>query len=327
MGDSLKLSVCIPVYNVAPYVEQCARSLFAQTYADIEYIFVDDCSPDDSMAIIRRVLEEFPQRAAQVRFLRHETNQGLVAARRTAIAAASGELITFCDSDDWPDVDLYGKMIARLEERNADAVICSSRRYLRDRQVLGNVPDGLELGGEDALARMDEIPALNAMMTKVLRRGLCDLSKIEYPEDFCIAEDYCFMVQVLARCRKLVSVRDAYYNYRINVNSMTRSGNVRRLVAHHEKVYDILTRNVPGACSVSARRNLARQILFWGVVGGVFGSADYQKWRAEYMSLEGCWDWLDKSLWGQRIMKVANRSFAASRLMAVLVGGRVRDYL
>ena len=66
-----KVSVCVPIYNVEKYIEKCVRSLFEQTLDDIEYIFVNDCTPDKSMDILRRVLVEYPQRQEQVKVIDH----------------------------------------------------------------------------------------------------------------------------------------------------------------------------------------------------------------------------------------------------------------
>ena len=60
-----KVSVIIPVYGVEKYIERCARSLFKQTLDDIEYLFIDDCTPDDSVDVLRNVLEEYPNRKSQ----------------------------------------------------------------------------------------------------------------------------------------------------------------------------------------------------------------------------------------------------------------------
>ncbi len=70
-----KISVIVPVYNVAPYMERCARSLFGQTLEDMEFIFVDDCSPDESIAVLRRVMQDYPERMNQVRIRSHNTTE------------------------------------------------------------------------------------------------------------------------------------------------------------------------------------------------------------------------------------------------------------
>ena len=69
-----KVSVIVPVYNVAEYIERCARSLFEQTLDDMELIFIDDCTPDNSVEIIKRVLDEYPQRKQQTRIFKMPTN-------------------------------------------------------------------------------------------------------------------------------------------------------------------------------------------------------------------------------------------------------------
>ena len=74
--QSVNVSVIIPVYNVAAFIERCADSLFQQTLTEVEYIFVDDASPDNSVKLVEQCLERYPERRGQVRILRHEHNQG-----------------------------------------------------------------------------------------------------------------------------------------------------------------------------------------------------------------------------------------------------------
>ncbi len=94
-----KVSIIIPVYKVEPYIERCVRSVMVQTYADIECILVDDCSPDNSMAICERMITEY-HGPIIFKILHHEHNRGLSAARNTGTDAAMGEYIFFLDSDD-----------------------------------------------------------------------------------------------------------------------------------------------------------------------------------------------------------------------------------
>ena len=125
------VSVIIPVYNVEPFVARCARSLFSQTLEDLEFIFVDDCTPDRSMEVIREVLSrEFPARESQVRVFRMPVNGGLANARMQGLALATGEYVIHCDGDDEltsPDAYrlLYGKAVAE----RLDIVTCN---YLKE---------------------------------------------------------------------------------------------------------------------------------------------------------------------------------------------------
>lgn len=94
----VKVSIIIPVYNVAPYVGECLRSVLEQDYPEIEIIIVDDCGTDNSMEIVSETVADSTY---EVLILRHPQNRGLSAARNTGIMAAKGDYIFFMDSDDY----------------------------------------------------------------------------------------------------------------------------------------------------------------------------------------------------------------------------------
>ena len=122
----IKVSVIIPVYGVERYMGRCARSLFAQTMTrGIEFIFVDDCTQDRSIEILRNTLEEYPERHAQVTILKHSSNKGLAATRKTGVRAARGEYIIHCDSDDWVEPDMCRLMYEEAKRSDADMVVCN----------------------------------------------------------------------------------------------------------------------------------------------------------------------------------------------------------
>ncbi len=116
------VSVLVPVYGVEKYIERCARSLFEQTYENIEYIFVDDCSPDKSIDILKSVIDDYPIRKEQVRIIRHKKNRGLAAARNTAIDNATGIFISHVDSDDYLIPDAIQLLVSKQLETGADIV-------------------------------------------------------------------------------------------------------------------------------------------------------------------------------------------------------------
>ena len=115
-----KVSVIIAVYNVEAYIERCLHSLFSQTLNDIEYIFVDDATPDSSIELIYKTIESYPNRRNQIKVLRHTYNRGLAAARTTGMREATGEYIISCDPDDYIEQDMYEKMYLRAVETSAD---------------------------------------------------------------------------------------------------------------------------------------------------------------------------------------------------------------
>lgn len=119
------VTVVVPVYNVAKYIGRCADSLFAQTLGNIEYIFVDDHSPDNSMELINRALSAYPNRKGSARFFTHANNQGPVAARLTGITHAKGKYVICADGDDWLDTDMAAMLYDEAEKGGYDIVCCN----------------------------------------------------------------------------------------------------------------------------------------------------------------------------------------------------------
>ena len=104
------ISVIVPVYNVAPYLRQCVDSILSQSYTNLEVLLIDDGSTDESGAIC----DEYAQQDSRVKVI-HKSNGGLSSARNVGLSLASGEWISFVDSDDWLDTDIYQKCIDELE--------------------------------------------------------------------------------------------------------------------------------------------------------------------------------------------------------------------
>lgn len=115
----MKVSIIIPVYNVAPYIKRCLDSVVAQTFQDIECILVDDCGTDNSVEIVQQYINNY-QGQIQFKFIRHEMNLGLSGARNTGIKVATGEWLYFLDGDDSIIPDCISILLA-LQEKHPDA--------------------------------------------------------------------------------------------------------------------------------------------------------------------------------------------------------------
>ena len=112
---SLSVSIIIPVYNVAPYIEDCLQSVMQQTYqGNMECLIVDDCGTDDSMVIAEKMIDEYVG-PIQFKILHHESNRGLSAARNKGTLQATGEYIYYLDSDDEITDDCISKLIKQVE--------------------------------------------------------------------------------------------------------------------------------------------------------------------------------------------------------------------
>lgn len=213
-----KVSVIIPVYGVKKYIERCARSLFEQTLDDIEYIFVDDSTPDNSISILRKVLSEYPNREKQVKILRHEKNKGLAQARQTGLKIASGEYIAHCDSDDWVDVHMYEEMYNKAIEEDADVVVCD---YVvtNDTSVIKTInachAKSAKQLIENCLFQRDPWSLWNKLFNRKA------YSNIEYPKG-AMGEDMVTIIQLLWNCKMLSYINKPYYQYFYNSESITK---------------------------------------------------------------------------------------------------------
>lgn len=221
---SVKVSVCIPVYGVEKYIERCARSLFEQTMRDgIEFVFVNDCTPDKSIEILERVLTEYPHRREQTKIINLPDNGGVGRARRIAIENCTGEYIIHCDPDDWVELDMYEKMYNTAKENDADMVYCDYFENYPSRELTKNFP--LHTNCDTFLKDVLSGAIHCSLCNKLFRKEVALSEDINAPEKVCLSEDYLMVSQMLLKCHRIVSCGKAYYHYfRARENSYTDPG-------------------------------------------------------------------------------------------------------
>lgn len=213
-----KVCVIIPVYGVEKYIERCARSLFEQTLDDMEFIFVDDCTKDDSIEILLRVLKDYPKREKQVSILKHESNRGLPQARKSGIMVATGDYIANCDSDDWVDTDMYRAMYEKAISEEADVVVCD---YASSDGTKHQVHKGcLHTDKEQFIRDMCSMQTSWSACNKLVKTSLLH-SGIIYPEGN-MGEDMALILQIALKASKVAYVPKALYYYYVNAQSITQ---------------------------------------------------------------------------------------------------------
>lgn len=220
--NSFSVSICVPIYGVEHYIERCARSLFEQTYENIEYIFVDDCSPDRSMDILRRVMSDYPERIDNIHIVRHGANRGLSCARITALENCTSDFVTHVDSDDWIDKDMIELMVERQRLTNADIVTVKLLEHKVDGITESNdifFTSGAEMA--ISLLRQDQFVRVCG---RLYRRSLYTEHGIQPVEGINVGEDYQVSPR-LAYYAKRVELVDKclYHYYKENADSYTFS--------------------------------------------------------------------------------------------------------
>lgn len=280
-----KVSVIVPIYRVEGYIERCTRSLFEQTLDDIEYLFIDDCTPDRSIEILKSVLEEYPSRKKQVVVHTMEKNIGQAAVRKWGILNATGDYVIHCDSDDWVDRDMYRAMYHKAIEERADLVVCDF--YYSDgyqhRVYKGCIHEDSHEFIHDCCFRKTSWVSWN----KLVRKNLLQKDMV-FPNDN-YGEDMVLVLQALLKVSRVsyVSMPLYYFNY-TNPDSITHIASKERIL----QAYSQLKNNTEIVLSVLKKKNKEEQysscveLLKWHVrtrLGYLIRYSKYRKlWKETY---------------------------------------------
>ena len=214
------ISLIVPVYNVKDYLKTCLQSILEQTYKNLEIILVDDGSDDGSSGIC----DEYARMDQRIKTI-HLPHSGVSAARNAGLAAATGELLGFVDSDDWIDHDMYQYLYALMQEHDADVSACT---YLleqegRPSKIINNTGKLYVFSRKEiirALVKNDLVK--NYLWAKLFKRKLFD--RLSFPVGR-VYEDVAVLYKVFYSSQKVVLSCVSKYHYMIHKNeSITRGG-------------------------------------------------------------------------------------------------------
>ena len=226
---SAKVSLAVAICNVAQYIEQCVRSLYEQTLDDIEIVLVNDCSPDNSIEIALRVLEEYPNRKSQVRVINHEKNEGIANTKRDGILEATGEYVMIIDGDDYVDRRMTEVMYAKAMETGADMVITDFFRVDKDSRVVDTlVLDGVTGDGDNVRNDMINRRVPPFHWTKLIKKSLYEENNVVWPQNS-FGEDTVLCVVTAYNAKRIVHVNEPLYYYRYSATSISRKGQTEEI--------------------------------------------------------------------------------------------------
>lgn len=232
IDSTIKVSVLVPVYRVEKHIERCVRSLFEQTMKDnIEFIFVNDATPDNSIAILERIIDEYPERKKNIRIINHDSNQGLAVVRVTGVKAAKGEYVIHCDSDDWVEPDIYRLMYETAKANDSDIVICSyfsefgGSREVHHQSLLS---DREEIAS--SILRIEKIHQF--LWQRLVRKKFYDKYDFRAAPGITYCEDFAVVIPMHLMTDKVSVIDVPLYHYNCaNADSMTQVRDVRRIEA------------------------------------------------------------------------------------------------
>ena len=207
-----KVSIVIAIYNCEKYIEICARSLFEQTLNEIEFIFVNDATPDNSVKILENIIKEYPHRQPYIKIINLDKNKGVSHARQVGISNATGEYIIHTDSDDWIDNDMYERLYHCAKTTNADIVGCNFRHEFSDVQYDFLQP--YTNNKEENIRRLIIGQIFPSLCTSLTRRSLIDNNNLNFPIGLNMGEDLFFNLQLYLYSNIFASLNWAPYHYR-----------------------------------------------------------------------------------------------------------------
>lgn len=276
-----QISVIVPVYKTEQYLCACVDSILHQSYSDLEVILVDDGSPDNCP----QICDDYAQRDERVRVI-HQNNAGVAAARNAGLDAACGEYITFVDSDDWIDPDMYAGMMEMANAHDCDVVMCDCLKEYENRsQVYSH---DIRAGFYDrAQLEQEYFPHLlmmpNVEYPPTISNCLCLFRNTEcvprYAEGIRYSEDLLFGAQLMLSARSFYYMKNCCcYHYRMNPQSATHRfipdkwQDYRKL---HAKIAEVFGARAEGV--FSHQIDLCLLFFVYNAVGELLGACQMPK--------------------------------------------------
>lgn len=220
------VSLIIPVYNVAEYIQTSFYSALNQTFQSIEYIIIDDCGTDNSMNILYDILDAHPRRS-DVRIYHHDENRGLSAARNTGLKKATGEYVYFMDSDDEIVADCIEMHYKSIQRSNADFTVANIRLIGARSVHIKPIPNDAEQLPplQSFFERKWNISACN----KLYKRSFLCENKLFFQEEL-LHEDILWSYEVAQKANKIALVFEHTYLYKVRKGSITTYKNGARKI-------------------------------------------------------------------------------------------------
>ncbi|MBO8435130.1 MAG: glycosyltransferase family 2 protein [Tyzzerella sp.] len=217
MEDKFKsISVIVPVYNVEEYLYSCLNSLKNQSYSDMEFILIDDGTPDNSSVICEDILFE-DDRFCVI----HKLNGGLSSSRNTGILISNSDYISFVDSDDMVIGQPYEFLIEISGIKNADIVCMNITSDINDISDINTKNIECTLTGEEMYNQLCKRILRESAWNKIFIR---ELFETQLFDENILNEDFLFLVKIANKVNKVVLTDYLGYFYRLREGSITSSG-------------------------------------------------------------------------------------------------------
>ncbi len=208
--QKIKVSIIIPVFNTAKYLHRLIESLLNQTLDDIELIFINDGSTDESQSI----LENYALLKSRFTVINRE-NEGVSCARNFGLSIAKGEYIGFVDSDDFVDLNMFSILYSKAKQTDSDVVCCGYFYFWENKKKQMCDVEEMTISNEVAISYLldNEVIGMSACC-KLFRRSI--LFNTKFPENIKINEDRLFVFRSFTNAKNVTIIGDPLYYYCVN---------------------------------------------------------------------------------------------------------------
>lgn len=328
--QEILISVIVPIYKVAEYLEECIESIVQQTYKNLEIILVDDGSPDES----GKICDFYAEIDSRIKVI-HKKNGGLVSARKAGCEIATGKYITFVDGDDKIAPNMYEEMLSWAEE-DTDIIICDVFGWKEDETfILSQNMNAGTYEGEKLIEKLQRhalcygeyfsFGIFPAVWHKLYRRDLYVPIQMQVSDEICLGEDAACTYPCIMRANKVVYIKKPLYYYRIRENSMTRTwkkGKAKELITLIEWLQ----------CDAQnfANSNMKEQVLLYScyllddyVTGNIKKKIGFAQVKEEYQILSN--NSIVKEI--NDYIQIKRTSSRSKRVIKFLEECKIKDYL
>ena len=219
----IKVSILVPFYKVENYVGRCVESLFTQTYKNIEYVFVNDCTPDGSMEVINEKIDKYGMND-KCKMIIHNQNQGISASRNDCLDNMTGDFFLFIDSDDYIDKDMVELLVDAAIKEDADISGCGYIEEFADHSVEHPQKYTNDHG---EMMRAITLLTIKGVMWKLLVRSTIvteHKDEVRFIPDRNMVDDYFFCCQIFYYAKRFASVDRCMYHWiQYNPNNYTHT--------------------------------------------------------------------------------------------------------
>ena len=237
--SNYRISLIVPIYGVEKYIRQFAHSALAQTYQDMQFVFVNDGTKDSSMEILHDVIEENYQHRKKDIIIVNKENGGLPSARKAGLEVAEGEYILFADSDDWLELDAVEKVMAKADETDADIIYFDLLKEYGHRVSYKKEKEYTVQTKDKYIINIFNYRSHGYTVTKCFRKSLYTDNVIYFPK-LGMHEDIYLMSQIIFYAKSLVHLPEALYHYRKdNTASFTAQQGEKRHISSTKNLLDL----------------------------------------------------------------------------------------